>query len=370
MAWRLFSPLVVREIKDHEAVDTRSPLAESTLDEIMSRSWIIINRAPSLSPTAILAFQPVRIPENVIRFNPLVCPWLNADFDGDQVAVFLPITSEGQREAAEALSVAGHVSRDPDLIRSLVPTKSAIWGLARLSLTSAGVNELHKILDIPMPNGYLTQVSLEDAILGFLKKKGPEAAIRTLERLAQRGFEIARLSGASVSPFLGESLNLPPQPEDADPRTWGVYFDQITDQIAARNDFGEPDLGAHLLAIKSRKRIPPPQVYTILCASRGVITGMDGDPVVIKNSHVHGLTPDEMHALVAGSREGLARVVKQWQQPDQYAVTGGGANSFNVLARARRSAHPGIVFARAAAIREVDPLVDLDSRLFVCLKTA
>jgi len=368
MAWRLFSPLVVREIGDKDAVESRSPQAESSLDEIMSRSWIIINRAPSLSPTAIVAFQPVRIQENVIRFNPLVCPWLNADFDGDQVAVFLPITPEGQNEAAEVLSVAGHIKRDPDLIRSLSPTKAAIWGLARLSLTPEGKDELLGSLGCPMPNGYLTGVSLGNAMLDFLKTKGAEEAIKKLEQLAKRGFDVTRLSGASVSPFIGESINLLPQPENDDPGTWKVYFDQITDQIAARADFDEPDLGVHLLSIKTRKLKSPPQLFTILCAARGPISGIDKNPVVIKNSHVRGLTPDEMHTLVAGSREGLARIVKQWQQPEQVAVTGSGVQSFNVLARARRSANPGVVFARAAAIREVDPMVDLDSRLFVGLK--
>ena len=181
-------------------------------------------------------------------------------------------------------------------------------------------------------------------------------------------FQQQKNLGLLVPPFLGESLQLPPCPEDDNPETWRVYFEQISEQIASRNDFDDPDLGAQLLTVKSRKHIPPPQVYTILCATRGVVSGLDGEPVVIRNSQRSGLTPDEMQACVVGSREGLARVVQQWEQPEKYATTGSDAQSFNVLARARRSQRPGVTFARAAAIREVDPLTDLDSRLFVGIR--
>jgi hypothetical protein len=367
LAWRLFAPHLIHEMEDEPAVSTRTTMAVEVLDEVLARSWILINRAPSLAPTAILAFRPVRIPGNVIRFNPLICPWLNADFDGDQVAVFLPLTAAGQLEAENRLSIRGHLARDPELVRSLVPAKSAIWGLGYLSLTPEGRAEIEKLVQIPMPNGYLSQIALEDAMVDLLGEKGINGTIETIEQLARIGFEVAKKSGASVSPFIGESLHLTPLPRDDEPETWRIYADQITEQIAANNNFDDPDLGVHFLTIKSRKHIPPPQIFTLLCATRGVVHGLDGEPVVVRNSYRAGLTPEEMHACVVGSREGLARVVQQWEQPEKYAVTGRGNQSFNVLARARRAVRPGIVFARAAAICEMDPLVDLDSRLFVGL---
>jgi len=368
LAWRLFEPQIIRALGSKDAVRSRRPEAVQALDEAMSRSWIIINRAPSLTPTAILAFHPVRIPDNVLRINPLLCPWLNADFDGDQAAIFLPLTKAGQAEAGDRLSVYGHLRRDPDLVRSLAPTKAAVWGLAKMSLTTDGKDKIKDLIKVTMPDGYLTQAVLEDAIVKQLMGKGAERAVETLSRLAELGFSTAKKSGASVPPFLGESLQLPPCPEDDNADTWRVYFEQISEQIASRNDFDNPDLGAHILTVKSRKHNPPPQVYTILCATRGVVTGLDGEPVVIQNSQRSGLTPEEMQACVVGSREGLARVVLQWEQPEKYATTGSDARSFNALARARRALRPGVTFARAAAIREVDPLTDLDSRLFVGIR--
>ncbi len=367
LAWRLFRPHLIRELGDEQTVRTRSKKASETLDEIMVRSWVLINRSPSLTPTAILAFRPVRISENVIRINPLICPWLNADFDGDQVAVFLPITTAGQDEAGKRLSIRGHLARDPELVRSLVPAKEAVWGLASMSITPEGRTEIEKLAPIPMPNGYLTQAGLEDAMVDLLKEKGIDTVIEAIEQLARIGFDVAKRSGASVSPFIGESLQLPPLPKDDDPEAWRIYADQITEQIAANNHFDDPDMGAHFLTIKCRKRIPQPRVFTLLCATRGVVRGPDGELVIIRNGYKAGLTPEEMHACVVDSREGLARVVQQWEQSEQYALTDGSDQSFNVLARARRAVRPGIVFARAAAIRETDPLVDLDSRLFVGL---
>ncbi len=367
LAWRFYSPHLVRELGDEIAVRNRTTEAIQALDEIMRHSWILVNRAPSLTPTAILAYHPVRIPGNVIRINPLICPWLNADFDGDQVAVFLPLTTAGQEEAGERLSVRGHLSRDPELIRSLVPAKDAVWGLASKSLNPEGCAEIDKLAQISMPYGYLSQTELANAMVELLNSSGVDAAVETIEQLAQLGFEAAKKSGASVSPFIGESLQMPPQPKGDDPETWRIYADQITEQIAANNDYTDPDLGVHFLLVKCRERIPPPRVYTLLGATRGVVSGMDGEPVIIRNSHRTGLTPEEMHACVVGAREGLARVVQQWEQPEQYALTSESKRSFNVLARARRAVRPGIVFARAAAIHEIDPLVDVDSRSFVGL---
>jgi hypothetical protein len=102
-----------------------------------------------------------------------------------------------------------------------------------------------------------------------------------------------------------------------------------------------------------------------LLANRDPAIDVFGDPLVIRNSHVSGLASDEMNACVVGSREGLARVAQQWDQLFQITPAGSDHTQFSVLARARRAQYPGVVFARAAAIGERDPLTDIDSRLLV-----
>ena len=113
IAWKLFGPLVARELGNSDDVRARTARAAEALDALMERSWVIINRAPTLTPTCLLAFHPVRLPDPVTRLHPLVCPLLNADFDGDTASVFLPITAAAQCEAGERLSVAAHLARDP-----------------------------------------------------------------------------------------------------------------------------------------------------------------------------------------------------------------------------------------------------------------
>jgi hypothetical protein len=104
-----------------------------------------------------------------------------------------------------------------------------------------------------------------------------------------------------------------------------------------------------------------------LIGPRGTTTDVHGKSVIVRHSYVEGLTPEEMYACIAGARKGLAQWWARWEQLGQGIRDRGAPRGFNVLARARRSKHPGIVFARAAATGEVDPLVDVDSRLFVGL---
>ncbi len=138
IAWTIFGPLVIREIGDMEQVEKRTDAAARALDAIMARSWVILTRAPVLIPTAMIAFHPVRIPEDVIRIHPAVTYLMNGDFDGDQAAVFLPVTEDAQREAGEKLSLSGHLRRDPNLYGMRLITQEAAWGLARLSLAPEG----------------------------------------------------------------------------------------------------------------------------------------------------------------------------------------------------------------------------------------
>ena len=107
--------------------------------------WVLINRAPTLAPTNLIAFHPLRVPGSTIRLHPLACKALNADFDGDQVAVFVPFSPAAQREAGERLSLEAHLRRDPTLIDEnglLIPPPDVLWGLAFHSLSSAGRQEI------------------------------------------------------------------------------------------------------------------------------------------------------------------------------------------------------------------------------------
>jgi len=312
----------------------------------------------------------VRLSGRVFRISPLICVPMNADFDGDQAAVFLPVTEAAQREAGEKLSVAGQVKRDPALVELFRPTMEAIWGLAELSRTPDGHKEVETLAgtEVAAPEGYVTRETLVASMVAVMEREGIEAALACSERLARCGFELSRRSGASMSPFIGESLRLPPEPDGDDPQAWLAHAEACRERIAARSDFDDSDLGPQLLALKTGARGSVHQLAWMLC-SRGVVIDTENQPrIIIRRPLTVGMAPDEVYACTIGARKGLARVAIDCVRAGYGVREPRLPQGFNVLSRAMRSERPGIVFAGAAGSGETDPLRDVDSRLFVGLK--
>jgi hypothetical protein len=367
LAWSLFGPLVRRELSLEE-VQARSERATSILDEFMARTWVIIHRAPAFTPQTFLAFHPVRHKEPVIRLHPLACRLLQADFDGDQAAIFLPLTDEGQHEAGKRLSVAGHLAHTPDLLRDLVPNNEALWGLASLSLTTAGKEEIAAMLGMPgmVADEILTRAVLEEILQQVIQRDGVSGTLERLEQLVQRGFAIARASGASISPFIGNHCALPTAPAGNGSTQWALYQQEVSEWLATNNDYTNPDLGPQLLAVKSGAWGEIGHL-TALLSTQGAVRDIHGTQVPIRHGYRDGLQPAEIYALAIGGREAFAQVQQAWQQIMQEIRQRDRATSFHVLARAMRAEQPAIVLAHAASIEEIDPLTDRDSRLFVGL---
>ncbi len=113
MALELFKPFVMRKLLDrayasspHHAkrlVERRDPLVWDLLAEVMQEKLVLLNRAPTLHRLSIQAFEATLVEGDAIRLHPLVCSAFNADFDGDQMAVHLPLSEEAQAEARELL---------------------------------------------------------------------------------------------------------------------------------------------------------------------------------------------------------------------------------------------------------------------------
>ncbi|MEZ4859892.1 MAG: hypothetical protein R3C14_01220 [Caldilineaceae bacterium] len=368
MAWAYFGPQAARTL-DTEAVAQRTEEAAELLDEILADAWVVLHSAPATEPTAFLAFRPLRIPERVVRLPSLACPLLGADFDGDQIAIHVPITAAGQQEAAERLSLAAHLSRDPSLVDRLTKQDEAIWGLAYLSLTEAGRAQIAQAagVEIAMPAGFLTRPALVQAMQALLAEQGAAATLTHLRNLVQLGFAVGSGSGFSMSPFVGDSVERLPITEDTDPTTAAVAQTQLAERILAATDFGR-DVGPYVLGVKSGAN---PEAHLraltyILGVSR-VVNDVESQPTIVHNGFRAGLTPADFVKLVPGARAGMGRI---WQELEQASAMSGetrAAKSFTVLARARRSSQPGVVFAQAAATGEIDPLTDAESRLFVGL---
>ncbi len=114
IALKIFAPFVMREILSRKLAHTpkqaesyikeEHPIALDILRDIVKDKYILLNRAPTLHRLGIQAFKIKLMPGKTIRIHPLVCPAYNADFDGDQMAVFLPLSEDAQKEAAEKVA--------------------------------------------------------------------------------------------------------------------------------------------------------------------------------------------------------------------------------------------------------------------------
>lgn len=113
MALEIFKPFVIKRILDKELafnirgatrlIEDKVPEVWAILEEIVKDKLVLLNRAPTLHRLGIQAFHPVLTEGETIRLHPLACEAFNADFDGDQMAVYLPLSEEAQKEAKEIM---------------------------------------------------------------------------------------------------------------------------------------------------------------------------------------------------------------------------------------------------------------------------
>ncbi len=119
MALELFRPFVIGKLLEKELaynirgagrlIDEGVPEVWAILEDVIRDKYVLLNRAPTLHRLGIQAFQPILIEGNAIQLHPLVCPAFNADFDGDQMAVHVPLSPEAQTEAREIMSATKNI---------------------------------------------------------------------------------------------------------------------------------------------------------------------------------------------------------------------------------------------------------------------
>ncbi|MFA6797418.1 MAG: DNA-directed RNA polymerase subunit beta', partial [Candidatus Paceibacterota bacterium] len=121
MALELFRPFVISQLLSRELaynirgagklIDEGAPEVWAILEEVIKGKYVLLNRAPTLHRLGIQAFRPILIEGNAIQVHPLVCTAFNADFDGDQMAVHVPLGEEAQREARDIMAANKNVLR-------------------------------------------------------------------------------------------------------------------------------------------------------------------------------------------------------------------------------------------------------------------
>jgi len=279
MALILFEPFIIRRLKElgfvhtvrgaRKMIESRSPEVWDILEEVTKGHPVLLNRAPTLHRLSIQAFEPVLIEGNAIRVHPLVCTPYNADFDGDQMAVHVPLSVEAILEA-KLLMMATHNIFSPSSGKPiLTPSQDIVLGSyfltmdpqgempkenkrlpliasleEALSAMQEGVLNLHDWIDLANPDkGKETQFGLTkksvirttvgrvlfntiwppelgffnapalkgdlgNLILETFRLLGKSETIESLDRLKEMGFDMATKAGISIGIF---DMIIPPE---------------------------------------------------------------------------------------------------------------------------------------------------------------
>jgi len=129
IALELFQPFIIRKLKEHGLADTIKSAKRMLLEQVIYQHPVLLNRAPTLHRMGIQAFEPVLVEGNALMIHPLVCTGYNADFDGDQMAVHLPLSVEAQVEA-HVLMMSTHNVFSPANGKPIVsPSQDIVMGV-------------------------------------------------------------------------------------------------------------------------------------------------------------------------------------------------------------------------------------------------
>jgi DNA-directed RNA polymerase subunit beta' len=148
MALELFKPFIYSRLdakglsttvkQAKKLVEKEKPEVWDILDEVIREHPVLLNRAPTLHRLGIQAFEPVLIEGKAIQLHPLVCAAFNADFDGDQMAVHVPLSLEAQLEARVLMMSTNNILHPANGSPIIVPSQDIVLGLYYLSIMSEG----------------------------------------------------------------------------------------------------------------------------------------------------------------------------------------------------------------------------------------
>ncbi|GAB6075826.1 DNA-directed RNA polymerase subunit beta' [Desulfurobacterium crinifex] len=274
MALELFKPFIYRRLEEKgyantvkqakKMVERQEPEVWECLEEVIKEHPVLLNRAPTLHRVSIQAFEPVLVEGKAIKLHPLVCTAFNADFDGDQMAVHVPLSLEAQLEAYTLMLSTQNILSPAHGKPLAVPSQDMVLGLYYMTLEKPGakgegkafasIDEVLKALDLgevelharikvrlpgnktksgkpeiitttvgrvkfntllpenyPFVNKVMTKKAVAELIADIHKKLGNEITVDMLDRIKEAGFIQATLGGLSIGI---DDLHIPPSKKE------------------------------------------------------------------------------------------------------------------------------------------------------------
>src|SRR5918996_1040971 len=155
MALELFKPFILRKLEERgiassikaakKFVEKERPEVWDILDDVIKEHPVLLNRAPTLHRLGIQAFEPILVEGKAIEIHPLVCTAFNADFDGDQMAVHVPLSMEAQLEASELMMSSKNILSPANGTPTAVPSQDIVLGCYYLTKAKPGAKGEGKV---------------------------------------------------------------------------------------------------------------------------------------------------------------------------------------------------------------------------------
>jgi DNA-directed RNA polymerase subunit beta' len=174
MALELFKPFIMSRLVERKSVqnikaakkhvDSMVPEVWDVLEEVIAEHPVLLNRAPTLHRLGIQAFEPVLVEGKAIQVHPLVCHAFNADFDGDQMAVHLPLSAEAQAEARILMLSANNILSPAHGRPLTTPTQDMVLGEYYLTYSDRDLTQLRSEDLDPRPKRFGSEEEVERAI--------------------------------------------------------------------------------------------------------------------------------------------------------------------------------------------------------------
>ncbi len=256
MALELFKPFIYNKLDEKgfattiksakKMVERETPEVWDALDDVVKEYCILLNRAPTLHRLGIQAFEPILVEGKAIQLHPLVCTAFNADFDGDQMAVHVPLSIEAQVEARVLMMSTNNILSPADGTPIIVPSQDIVLGIyymtrdrvfskgegmifanpdevrmaydakalalhakikvrinGKIEETTTGRVLLSEILPEDLPFSLINQVMTKKKLINLInecyRRSGIKSTVILSDRLKDMGYKYSTISGTSIS---------------------------------------------------------------------------------------------------------------------------------------------------------------------------
>ena len=298
MALELFKPFVMKRLDDlnhaqniksaKRMVERQRPVVWDVLEEVITEHPVLLNRAPTLHRLGIQAFEPQLIEGKAIQIHPLVCTAFNADFDGDQMAVHLPLSAEAQAEARILMLSTNNILKPADGRPVTMPTQDMIIGMYYLTMQNDGTAGEGRSFG-----------SVSEALMAFDRGELSVQArikLRLTDIVPPAGFELNERGAVLLETTLGRALFNEALPADypyADYEVGKKQLGQIVNDLAER--YPKVEVAFCLDALKD---------LGFHWATRSGVTVSIGDVT----------TPADKPEILAGYEDRASKIDKQYER--------------------------------------------------------